>query len=93
MIPVLAHSGPSGFAETLIAGPIFIVALVIGLCGVIFRYRPAALAGGIVSLLVALFLLLMAAPSGNSLPALWRVPVIPALVGIALIVLKRPAKK
>jgi hypothetical protein len=62
MKPILALSGPDITIVDLIAGSAFWVGLLIGSLGIVFRYRPAAIAAGLVEFCVFLFLLVRAAP-------------------------------
>lgn len=90
MHSILANSGPSGLVESLIAGPAMIVAIIFGLSGIIFRYRPAALAGGVVSLFVAAFWVFCSVryDTRGAVAA-----ILCSLVGVALIVFKRAPKR
>jgi len=94
MTPLLANSGPSGWVETIIAGSTMIVAIIFGLSGIVFRYRPASIAGGVVAFLVVVFLFFCA--QRYDTPGklfLLRVAVFPLVVGVALLVFKRAPKK
>ena len=91
MPPLLANSGPYGFVESLIAGATMIVATVVGFSGIVFRYRPASIAGGIVALLVVIFLIFCALRYDS--PGVLRAAVLPLIVSVALLVFKRTSKK
>ena len=49
MTPILANSGIPGFVEIIIGGSTLLVAIIFGLSGIVFRYRPASIAGGVVA--------------------------------------------
>lgn len=90
MTAILANSGPSGWVESIIGGSTLLVALIIGLSGIIFRYRPAAIAGGVVALLVALFWIFCAFHYDT--PGATRPAILSTLIGVTLIIYRRSPK-
>jgi hypothetical protein len=94
MITLLANSGPVGWVEEIIAFSTLFVAVVFGLTGLFFGYRPASIGGGVAAVLVGVFLLISASQMDRQHVAK-RVGrgIIPILVGVALIALKRSQQK
>ena len=94
MTPILANSGIPGFVEIIIGGSTLLVAIIFGLSGIVFRYRPASIAGGVVAFLVVIFLFFCAQRYDTpGMLFLLRVAVFPLVVGVALLVFKRSPKK
>jgi hypothetical protein len=91
MTILLANSPPSGWwVESIIGGSTLLVAIIFGLSGIIFRYRPAAFAGGIVAFLVALFWIFCA--FYNDTPGAARSATFSTLIGVAFFVFRRSPK-
>lgn len=90
MMPILANSGPSAWVENLIAGPTLLVAIIFGISGIILRYRPLTIAGGVVAFLVALFWLFCAFHYDT--PRAGRPATYSTLLGIAFILFRRSPK-
>ena len=92
MTPILANSGIPGFVEIIIGGSTLLVAMIFGLSGIICRYRPAAIAGGVVAFLVAIFLFFCALRYDTPPGMLRAAATFSTLLGVAFFIFRRSPK-
>ena len=71
MTPLLALSGPDDLTiADIIAGSAFWVGLIVGGFALVFRYRAAAIAAGVIELCIVLYMLFFRASPEESIFAL-----------------------